>query len=230
MNFTDQRQHFYIITPCSRPENLPILEKSLDFSKLCKWIIVHDSKKSHRALFEGREQIEEYFNSHKSHGIPQRNMGIAKVPLDGLVYFLDDDNIIQPYFWETPFALDKITTFDCLYNNTTLCGNALGRNHIDTCMFVVPRKWCVPWYSVRPDESASDGTFLENIVRLAKSDTDGWHVYIHKKLMAYNALRSFTHERYAQKYNDVFDAFGYDKDKLWHHFVTTGIQEKRSTF
>lgn len=176
----------YVITPCSRPDNLKIMIEYMDFDKIDKWIIVHDTKFSKHFVFNGcNDKILELQCPHGTHGIAQRNMGISQVPPEGLVYFLDDDNIIQPQFWEQIFDKDSITTFDTMYKNTILKGNNIKMCKIDTCQFVVPRKYCCPWYSIRDDESASDGVFIENVVRFYSDK----HVYVPKILSDYNVLR-----------------------------------------
>lgn len=41
-------------------------------------------------------------------------------------------------------------------------------------------------------------------------------------------FRSFKHKVYADRYEDLKDAFGYDRGKLWHHWLHHGIKEGRS--
>ncbi|MBR0164519.1 MAG: SGNH/GDSL hydrolase family protein [Lachnospiraceae bacterium] len=38
---------------------------------------------------------------------------------------------------------------------------------------------------------------------------------------------NFDHVRYAEDYPDLKDAFGYDADALWQHFITLGLREGR---
>ena len=95
-----------IITPCSRPDNLGMLSKSIKFDKIDKWIIVYDTTKdrTYKKSFEGNSKIIEVeCNDAGDYGNQQRNYGMSLVD-DGFIYFLDDDNIVHPSFW---ILLDK---------------------------------------------------------------------------------------------------------------------------
>ena len=220
----------YIITPCSRPQNLEIMFEYMQFDKIDKWIIVHDTKFSkNMPIFDSKhDKILELKCAHGTHGIAQRNMGLAHVPPDGLVYFLDDDNIIQPQFWEHVFDRDSITTFDTFYDHNNikvLVGSKPKRLFIDTCQIVLPRKYCMPWYSEMPNESQSDGTFVENVMKWYGSK----HVYVPKTLSGYNVIRNFNALHYASIHSDVAKVFGTNVDCIRQHFFTFGYKEHRRT-
>jgi len=85
----------YLVTPCSRPQNLEIISKTIpDF---CKWVVLHEQNiivpKIHNMItiecpktgFVGAEG---------------RNYFLDNFPLqdDDWIYSLDDDNIIHPDF------------------------------------------------------------------------------------------------------------------------------------
>jgi hypothetical protein len=104
----------YIITPCSRPENLAAISKTIPSE--CKWIVVHDNKKT-----AGKTKMNEDFiflNQDISTiynaiflvcedtgpvGTKARNYALDTLSLqdDDFILFHDDDNIIHPKWYET---------------------------------------------------------------------------------------------------------------------------------
>ena len=120
-----------IITPCSRPDNLGMLSKSIKFDKIDKWIIVYDTTKdrTYKKSFEGNSKIIEVeCNDAGDYGNQQRNYGMSLVD-DGFIYFLDDDNIVHPadlYQADAVFICDILkqnpqchkflNAFACYYN------------------------------------------------------------------------------------------------------------------
>jgi len=110
-----------IITPCFRQKNIPFLYESIQFNKIDKWIIVYDTSKNreYKKLYENNPKIlEVYCNDPGISGNPQRNCGINLVE-DGFIYFLDDDNIIHPEFWNISDTFDSnyFYTFDQIRND-----------------------------------------------------------------------------------------------------------------
>lgn len=100
-----------IVTACSRPENLEKLKNSIDFP--CRWIIVHDATEEERAPVFPLEPtwIREYFVPGKISGYPQKNFALDHLKLmeySGWVYFLDDDNLMHPDWFDT---LNKFVEF-----------------------------------------------------------------------------------------------------------------------
>lgn len=144
-NINKEQNYLTIITPCVNQENLDIIKKSMDFTKNILWIIVYDTtSKTFEHKYKGEQKIVEYecigFKGGK--GNPQRNFGLNKVT-KGFVYFLDDDNIMHPKFWNIfpAFVNTYIYTFD--QKNTANDGirfkgynTVVGR--IDTAQYVVP--------------------------------------------------------------------------------------------
>jgi hypothetical protein len=159
-----------IITPCSRPQNLEILKKSIDFNKIKYWYIVYDTSKGRSFVKRyNHDKIIELQVNHKCCGAPQRNLGIDAIK-SGFVYMLDDDNIIHENFWKLieTFENDKVYTFDqerCLKDNKTsiLPGGNYKKCRIDTAQFVVPRdligdqRWNI--------SGCADGIFIEELHR-----------------------------------------------------------------
>lgn len=116
-----------IVTPCSRHQHLQKIVNSIQFNFVKEWIVVYDYSKAPQNYFhENREPIHQRNNSILyrfnpkiveiyrdetvlgNFGNPERNMGIYHIqrrPLKdggkrgGIVYFLDDDNIIHLNTW-----------------------------------------------------------------------------------------------------------------------------------
>ena len=158
-----------IITPCSRPQNLETLKKSIDFNKIARWYIVYDTSRIPFVKRYNDDKIIELEIKHRCCGAPQRNLGIDTIK-SGFVYMLDDDNIIHPNFWNLikTFEINKIYTFDqerCLKDNKTsiLVGGNYKKCRIDTAQFIVPRdlidnqRWNI--------SGCADGIFIEELYR-----------------------------------------------------------------
>lgn len=135
-----------IITPCSRPQNLPKLFGSIDFEKIHIWYIVYDTSNNRmfEKQFEGHPKITELECSKAGIcGHPQTNYAIDLIT-DGYVYILDDDNIIHPEFWNivSEFDGEHVFTFDQYRpsENRNLSGKEIIANRIDTAQFIVPAK------------------------------------------------------------------------------------------
>ena len=161
-----------IVTPCSRPHNLTAMKRSIDFSKIDKWIIVHDTRT--RALdtttpmFPDNEKIVEL--ECKDDGVVGhqiRNYALNNLVKEGWLYFLDDDNIVHPNFWTLQFKTFGVGvhTFDMQYfDGKDLKGDNPTVEHIDTAQFVfnvelVPEdaRYDVTKYN-------ADGHFIDRLV------------------------------------------------------------------
>ena len=171
-----------IVTPCSRQENLVKVFDSIQFDKIDKWIIVYDTKKkSFTKMFDNPQIVEDFCNSPGISGNAQRNYGASLVQ-DGLIYFLDDDNIVHPNFWNLTFQENNFYTFDQDRKSHILYGNKIALNNIDTAQFVVPKSMFVGWDINRYD---ADGIFIVEV----NSKNKDKHVYINTNAAYYNYLR-----------------------------------------
>jgi glycosyltransferase involved in cell wall biosynthesis len=162
-----------IVTPCSRQDNLQTIRASIRFDKITEWIIVYDTTKgrTYPRLFRDDPQIRELdTDNYGISGNAQRNHGASQVK-DGLIYFLDDDNIVHPHFWDLVDTFDPayFYTFDQRFfvpdtfrkaTNFVFKGNEPAVRKIDTAMFVVPAKMWIPWTVDRYD---ADGIFIEDV-------------------------------------------------------------------
>ena len=178
-----------IITPCCRQDNLDIIIKSINFKLIDKWYIIYDTSKnrSYTKKYENNPQIEEHFCSDVgSAGHPQRNFGLNLVN-DGFVYFLDDDNIIHPEFWNIVPTLDinYFYTFDQqqVYVGKILKGNIIKVYWIDTAQFIIPKQ-LINNLTFDINKYQADGIFITKINELYPKN----HIYIPKIACYYNFL------------------------------------------
>jgi len=172
-----------IITPCTRPENLTKLKDSIQFDKVTLWYIIYDGKKiPFEKRFNHAKIIELNCEDEGISGNPNRNMGLRLIN-QGLVYFLDDDNIVHPQFWENQFALGTIYTFDQQRQNHVLSGNNPTVGNIDIAQYIFDIK-LVGTAEFDKDIYEADGLFFEIIY---KQNKDKW-IYIPEPLCYYNFL------------------------------------------
>lgn len=150
-----------LITPCSRPQNLPKLFDSVRFASILHWYIVHDTDQERKILPPHPQITEVSFRGPGIAGNPQRNHALQLNKFEGHVYFLDDDNIIHPKFWDVPL-ISKIVTFDLVYNDGSVRqGDRPEINHIDTAMFLVHSSLTRAWKSQLYN---ADGHFIQDTV------------------------------------------------------------------
>ena len=159
-----------IITPCSRPENLEKLRESIHFDNdnLVAWVIIYDLRNmAFNKRYTNDPKIIEtgcYEDGVVGHQI--RNMALREIVKDGLVYFLDDDTILHPYFWTivNNFRPEiNIYTFNLLYQNgSILYGNNPTIRNIDTCQFIFHKK-AAKNYAFTPDDYCGDGLFIQTL-------------------------------------------------------------------
>jgi len=202
-----------IITPCSRPANLKRIAESIQFDKIDRWYIVYDTSpllkkgesssplslatkentsqhRTYEKQFLDNPKVSELECPVKCWGNPQRNLALSLIT-DGLVYYLDDDNIVHDAFWSEldSFDLDHLYTFDQYHCNKQLVvkGGRLQEKFIDTAQYIVPRQLIgsLVW-DLADGGLGSDGRFMEDLNRLHGSK----HVYVPKVLSYYNFLRA----------------------------------------
>jgi hypothetical protein len=81
-----------------------ILHNSINFELVHKWYIVYDTSKRRKYSIEFpyHKKVEELEcdEEESCFGNAQRNKVLYLCDEDAMVYFLDDDNIILPTFWD----------------------------------------------------------------------------------------------------------------------------------
>jgi len=177
-----------IITPSCRQNYLEKLFNSIQFDKIDKWIIVYDTSKNrtYNKIFNNPKIIETFCDVVGQAGHPQRNFGVNLVQ-NGHIYFLDDDNIIHPNFWNIidSFEEEYFYTFNQIRNKRgdLLFGNKVEIGKIDTAMFVVPKKMFegIKWDITRYE---ADGIFITTVNNFYSKK----HKYINCIACYYNYL------------------------------------------
>jgi hypothetical protein len=184
-----------LITPCVRPLNLEILRRSIDIDLIDRWIIVHDTTQtggSFSPVFDHPKILELGHMSPPGtcSGNSQRNVALARVKW-GMVYFLDDDNVVHPEFWNLVprFKEGKFYTFDqqrwdefVSTPGAVFKGDTPRLQKIDTAQYVVDVRMTQPW---KEDDYKADGLFIEDIYLRFHQD----HEYIPIVASYYNYLR-----------------------------------------
>ncbi len=178
-----------IITPCCRPKNLQALYDSIQFEYVTKWYIVYDTSRgrSYTHTFKDHPKIQELECDRGISGNPQRNTALDLVK-SGFVYFLDDDNIVHPDFWDIIPTLEygKLYTWNQILDedeNKTRKGYVVELNSIDTAQYIIPfeminsKRWI-------EEEYEADGIFISQIY---KENPDN-HKFIPFSLCYYNYL------------------------------------------
>ena len=181
-----------IITPCSRPQNLHTISKSINIpTENYRWIVVFDSNK-----FPEKEMIptncETYLhkNINSRFGHSQRNFAIDLITT-GHVYMNDDDTIIHPDLWDNIKHLDS-DFISFKQNNSDgslrLQGNIIRLEKIDSHNFIVSKRvikdtrWIIDSYE-------ADGWFANKIYTQVFKEDNSKITYIPKGLSTYNLLR-----------------------------------------
>jgi hypothetical protein len=175
-----------IITPCSRPENLEIISKSINIPRdQYRWIVVFD-------LLEMPENIPdncEWYaikDANSTSGNAQRNFALDLVT-HGHIYFNDDDTEMHPDLWENikdEDATDFISFKQANKDETIrLEGLNISVGTIDSHNFVTSAE-CVGDTRWVLDRYDADGVFARRCFEKAKTI-----LYIDKVLSVYNTLR-----------------------------------------
>ena len=199
-----------LVTPSYRIVNLKKILKSIDFSYIEKWIIIYDGSKMdvNFQLFSDNNKIIEYtdtkiiYSVNKKYqsgcGNTQRNYALdyinkiyLKEPV--FIYFLDDDNIIHPNFYNIiqKIEYNKFYTFDQLRNDgTILSGNNIKAYKIDTAMFLCDFNLVRDIKFVPENEYDTDWRYIESCYKKNIKS----HIYVPEIGCYYNYLRWDQHE------------------------------------
>lgn len=179
-----------LITPSIRPENLPAIEKSLNFDYIDEWIIVYDGKRvaENPYLFQNKnDKIKEYlYEGDGICGNPQRNYGLTKVTHeDTFLHFLDDDNTVHPDLYK----LLNIAEGNKMYSfnqEGRLKGDKLYVGSVDTAMLMVDYRLCkhIFW---NDHVCEADGIYINQCWTAIKNN----YIYVDNDLCFYNKFGDF---------------------------------------
>jgi len=161
------------------------------FEKIHQWIIIYDTTRgrTYDKIYAHDPKIMEVECADAGcSGNAQRNYGL-KLAADGFIYFLDDDNIIHPEFWNLTdqFNPAYFYTFNQqrIKSGQILLGNTIARCRIDTAMFVVHKQHIcdIVW---RVNEYTADGYFICDVDALPANK--GKHRFLNVVASYYNFL------------------------------------------
>jgi len=175
-----------IITPCSRPNNLHTISKSINIPKEnYRWIVVFDSEiLPPTELIPNNCEAYSHKDPNSISGNGQRNFALDLVK-DGYVYFNDDDTIIHKDLWENIKELDNdfISFQQALSNGRPRLTGEVRYQRIDSHNFILTKeligenRWVLNKYE-------ADGLFAVACHGKSKNP-----IIINKVLSIYNQLR-----------------------------------------
>jgi hypothetical protein len=176
-----------IVTPCSRPNNLIKISKSINIPKeYYRWIIVYDGETlPQKELIPEGCEIFKHSNKKSVVGHSQRNFALDLIN-DGYVYFNDDDTILHKNLWENIKDLDNdFITFSQEHKNgkLRLVGDKVKVYLIDSHNFIIDRK-VIGETKFDITKYNADGYFAEECFKKSKN-----YKFINKVLSTYNSLR-----------------------------------------
>jgi len=174
-----------IITPCSRPDNLNEVSKSINIPpEHYRWIVVFDSTEVPKNVPSNCEPYAVKVKGSVS-GNAQRNYALDLIT-QGHIYFNDDDTVVHPDLWNN---IKDLTNDFIHFDQEEKDGSIRLRqskarlSYIDSHNFIVHRTIAGDERFVLHRRDA-DGVFAENCYNKCKNSK-----YIPKVLSTYNALR-----------------------------------------
>lgn len=179
-----------IITPCTRPENLRLIEQSINIPESnYRWIIILDKPEISKEYYVPKKcEFYNYQERDSVYGNAQRNFALKIIDC-GHIYFNDDDTIIHKNLWSNIENL--LPTYDFISfdqeekdGSKRLFGSNIKLHYIDSHNFIVKHE-LVGNQIFDINKYFSDGIFAINCYKLAKKP-----IYIKKILSTYNALKN----------------------------------------
>jgi len=192
-----RRASLVVITPCCRPELLGHVRDSVRFSIVTRWIIVFDADQVPRenlppAVLHPQITLVATQAHDSRYGNAQRHLGlrIARKMYredDPFIYFLDDDNLVHPAFYDLfhrfMWRRQVFYTFNQRRAWLTCYGKSCARVMMDTAMICLPLSLCPDW---NPSSVyAEDYYFIRAVMRQHRDR----HVYVNQIAAHYNALQ-----------------------------------------
>jgi hypothetical protein len=155
-----------IVTPCSRPRYLEKLFQSIRFDMISAWLIIYDTRHIpfQKNYPDNSKIIEVECKDEGVAGHQIRNFALNIIQ-NAMIYFLDDDNIMHPFFWNLipNFQSGNIYTFNLLYQNgAILPGDNPIPTKIDTSQYIFDRS-LVGDLRFKTDDYRADGIFINTL-------------------------------------------------------------------
>lgn len=166
-----------IVTPCSRPQNLEKLRESIQFDNesFVYWVIIYDTR--HMPFIKRYENVPKIIELEcRDEGIVGhqiRNMALNIINY-GYIYFLDDDTVLHPHFWNiinNDFKSEVVIyTFNLLYQNgSVLRGHNPSLRNIDMSQIIFSKK-IVKDLRFDVNNYCGDGIFIETLYEQNKEN------------------------------------------------------------
>ena len=175
-----------IITPCSRPQNLEAIKRSINIP--CEWFIVYDTDEFVNNFSE--EWIIELSTKGGIAGKKQVNLALDHLTEEYWFYVLDDDNLLHPKFRKL-YDLMKISSSIGGYifgqdlgggNNRIPTKNNIRVCHVDQAQYTLSMKLVKDKRYIQKYEA--DGHFIEEIYHQHADEI----LVVHEILSFYNKL------------------------------------------
>lgn len=174
-----------IITPCTRPLNLPAIYASiLQMNEVnVEWIIIYDSDEIDKRILAYEDKVPITLLKERggfAFASNQRNTGLDICGGD-YVYFLDDDNLVHPMLFDRIRSYgeeDKILIFNQFSPKFKRRINRFNiKNikpfYIDTAQIIVPKKYKhVRWSNKRRYPEEYD--YLVDLIKEAGEENVKW--------------------------------------------------------
>lgn len=176
-----------IITPCTRPHNLKIIEHSINIPREnYRWFIVFDNHQIpsdldlpiNASVFSLKDKSSKFGNA-------QRNLALSLID-NGYIYMNDDDTTLHAELWDNIKNLDNdFISFKQINKDGSLrlSGQQIKHKHIDSHNFIVHKSIAQGIYW-KHNKYAADAIFAIDCYNKSKNS-----IYLPKVLSVYNSLK-----------------------------------------
>lgn len=190
-------QTLHIVTPCSRPDNLRQLygsiksqRKLMTRTRIVWWIFFDSERPNWECIPMGPDIIVTAFPTFGKGvvGHDQRNAALDLI-MQGSIYFLDDDNILHPEFYQVEYYIREygVIVFNQIdkegRRRLTAAPENVRVGGIDTASFIISAADAV--CTKFPLVYEGDGLFISDIYQRKPSHFK----FLNKDLSYYNFLR-----------------------------------------
>jgi hypothetical protein len=180
----------YIITTCTRPENLETIKETIPPE--CVWVVVFDKSIEDSQPADGAINLYSPFTGHW--GMPNRNFALDELEFadEDWIYVLDDDNIIHPEWYQFVKDLNdphlNMINWGQVHKDGSIRLNAVHKpalSQIDTACYMV--RGHLMRYLRYTNEYAADGLLAEKAYTIENT------LRLENHISYYNYLRRDEH-------------------------------------